>query len=91
MDSRSTQSSTSDSDRWSLKLDATAGQLPDLSPLNPIVPTTAIAAFLPTGVDSNTTYDLGGFTLVYNRAQGYVESGTFLLDSHFNWPGSADY
>lgn len=74
-----------DPSRWRMQLQATASVLPDLSALNDVVSSAAIASFVPSGLSCNATYGLGRFTLVYNSAQSYLESGSLLLESSYEW------
>jgi hypothetical protein len=71
-------------DSWTLRLNAFAGQIAGLDALKDIVPSPSIKAFLPADL-TNTSYGLGGFTLTYDSAAGYVREVTFLLNAHVGW------
>jgi hypothetical protein len=75
----------SQADTWILRLVAQAALLSGLDQIANVLPTNAITAILPSGLNTSTTYGLGDFSMTYNTAQSYISACTFLLDANTGW------
>jgi hypothetical protein len=58
--------------------------LQNLSPLDAIVPVSSISSFAD-WLDTSVNVVLGGLTVVYNRDESYLQSGSLILNSTFGW------
>ena len=70
---------------WHLQLQAFAADLSGLQDINNILPTSAITSFLPAGLETNTDFGLGDFSMTYNAAESFIAESAFDLDVDAGW------
>lgn len=75
----------SQANTWHLQLAAFAADLSGLDQINDVLPTSTITGFLPSGLNTDTDFGLGGFTMTYNSADGFIAETTFDLAADTEW------